>query len=65
MGRMCEVCGKRPGTGNVVSFSHRRARRTWQPNLQSVRAVVNGQPKRMLVCVSCLKAGKVAKRPTA
>jgi len=64
MGRICEVCGKRPSTGNLVSFSHRRSRRTFRPNLQTVRAVVNGKPKRLTACVSCIKAGKVVKRPT-
>jgi large subunit ribosomal protein L28 len=63
MPKVCEVCGKRPARGNTVSFSHRRGRRTWKPNLQSVRAVVGGQNKRINACVSCLKAGKVTKRP--
>ncbi|MBM3472454.1 MAG: 50S ribosomal protein L28 [Armatimonadetes bacterium] len=63
MPKVCEVCGKRPARGNWVSFSHRRSRRTWKPNLQSVRAVVGGQNKRINACVSCLKAGKVTKRP--
>jgi large subunit ribosomal protein L28 len=29
--------------------------------VQKVRAVVNGTPKRLHVCTSCLKAGKVQK----
>jgi large subunit ribosomal protein L28 len=29
--------------------------------VQRVRAIVNGAPKRVNVCTSCLKAGKVAK----
>ena len=29
------------------------------PNVQKVRAIVNGTPKRLHVCTSCLKAGKV------
>jgi large subunit ribosomal protein L28 len=63
MAKTCEVCGKRSARGNTVSFSHRRSRRTWKPNLQSVRAVVGGQTRRINACVSCLKAGKVAKAP--
>ncbi|MBM3499637.1 MAG: 50S ribosomal protein L28 [Armatimonadetes bacterium] len=62
MAKVCEVCGKRPARGNTVSFSHRRSRRTWKPNLQSVRAVVDGRSRRINTCVSCLKAGKVTKR---
>jgi large subunit ribosomal protein L28 len=65
MAKICEICGKHPSTGNLVSFSHRRSRRVWKPNLQSVRAVVDGRPKRINACVSCLKAGKVQKRPSA
>jgi large subunit ribosomal protein L28 len=62
MARTCEICGKGPSRGNLVSFSHRRTRRSWKPNLQTVRAVVDGRPKRVTTCVSCLKAGKVKKR---
>jgi len=65
MAKICEVCGKGPARGNLVSFSHRRSRRSWRPNLQSVRAIVDGRPKRINTCVSCLKAGKVTKRPIA
>jgi len=45
-----------------VSHSHRRSKRRWKPNIQKIRAVVDGSPKRVRVCTSCLKAGKVAKR---
>jgi len=36
-------------------------RRRWNVNLHPVRAKVNGGSKRLRVCSSCLKAGKVAK----
>jgi large subunit ribosomal protein L28 len=55
---VCEVCGKGPGFGNNVSFSHRRTRRRFNPNIQSVRTKVGGTPKRLNVCTSCIKAGK-------
>jgi large subunit ribosomal protein L28 len=42
-----------------VSHSHRRSPKRWNPNVQRVRALVNGTPKRLHVCTSCLKAGKV------
>jgi len=57
----CDVCGKGPGFGNSISHSHRRTRRRWNPNIQSVRAVVDGTPKRLNVCTSCIKAGKVTR----
>ena len=62
MAAVCEVCGKRPRVGMQVSHSHRRTKRRWMPNIQRVRAVVDGSPKRVRVCTSCLKAGKVTKR---
>ncbi|NLO04481.1 MAG: 50S ribosomal protein L28 [candidate division WS1 bacterium] len=57
----CYTCGKGPSTGYNVSNSMRHTKRTWKPNLQRVRALVNGSPKRIYVCTSCLKAGKVRK----
>jgi large subunit ribosomal protein L28 len=44
-----------------VSHSHRRTRRRFNPNIQPVRALVGGSRKRMNVCTSCLKAGKVVR----
>jgi len=44
-----------------VSHSHRRTKRRWNPNIQRVRAVVDGTPTRLYVCTSCIKAGKVVK----
>ncbi|MGH8826465.1 MAG: 50S ribosomal protein L28, partial [Jiangellaceae bacterium] len=49
------------GFGNSISHSHRRTPRRWNPNIQSVRTVVGGTPKRLNVCTSCLKAGKVTR----
>ena len=56
---VCDICGKRPGFGNNVSFSHRRTSRRFNPNIQHVRAKVNGTTRRLNVCTSCIKAGKV------
>ncbi|MCL1897332.1 MAG: 50S ribosomal protein L28 [Micrococcales bacterium] len=61
MAATCEVCGKVPGFGNNVSHSHRRTKRRWNPNVQRVRTVVNGTPKRIKVCTRCIKAGKVTR----
>lgn len=59
----CYVCGKRPSMGYNVSNSQRHTKRSWKPNLQRVRAMVDGSPRRIKVCTSCLKAGKVRKAP--
>lgn len=58
---VCDVCGKGPGFGNSVSHSHRRTRRRWNPNIQTVRTRVGGTPKRVNACTSCIKAGKVTR----
>ncbi len=61
MARVCEICGKKPGYGHHVSHAHNLTKRRWLPNLQRVRAVVNGQVKRIRVCARCIKAGRVIK----
>ena len=61
MASVCDVCGKRPQFGMSVSHSHKRNRRRWNPNIQRVRAVVAGAPRRANVCTGCLKAGKITK----
>ncbi|MDR1635068.1 MAG: 50S ribosomal protein L28 [Bifidobacteriaceae bacterium] len=61
MAAKCEICGKKPGFGFRVSHSHRRTKRRWNPNIQRVHAKINGTPKRLNVCTSCIKAGKVTR----
>ena len=61
MAKVCEICGKKPIVGNNVSHSHHKTRRRWLPNLQRVRAMMNGTKKRIKVCTNCLKSGKVLK----
>ena len=59
----CAICEKEPVHGNKLSItrSHvsNRAKRTWKPNLRTVKAVVDGQTKRIKVCAKCLHSGKV------
>ena len=59
MARKCEICEKKSSHGNNVSHSVRRTKRTWKPNIQRVRAVIDGVPQRIYVCTSCLRSGKV------
>ncbi len=58
---VCELCGKGPHFGMSLSHSHRRNKRRWNPNIQSVHALVNGSKKRINVCTSCIRSGKVTK----
>ncbi len=61
MAAVCDLCGKGPGFGNNVPWSRKRTRRRFDPNIQRVRAKIGGTPKRVNVCTSCLKAGKVSR----
>lgn len=59
MSKCCNVCGKGSVSGNQISHSIKHTKRIWRPNLQKVRAVVDGSPKRIYVCTRCLRSGKV------
>jgi len=61
MAAVCEVCGKHPSFGMSISHSHLRTKRRWNPNIQRIRAVVHGSTKRVHVCTSCIRAGKITK----
>jgi len=74
MSRRCEICDKSAVRGTII---HRRGQakkkggigqhvtaitpRLFQPNLQIVRATVNGATRRIKVCTNCLKSGRVLK----
>lgn len=74
MANSCSVCGKKTTFG--IKYARRGAKknkggsgakisgktnRTFKPNLQNVRAWVNGGVKRVTACTSCIKAGKIQK----
>jgi large subunit ribosomal protein L28 len=61
MAKVCEVCGRGPRFGNRVSHAHNVTSRRWEINLQRVHALVQGAPKRIRVCTSCIKSNKVQK----
>ena len=63
MAAVCDVCAKKPTFGHNVPWSKKKTNRRWNPNIQRVRAVINGSTKRIDVCTGCLKAGKVTKPP--
>ncbi len=58
---VCSICGKQPQVGMNVSHAHNRTKRRWKPNLQRVRAKIDGAVKRVYVCASCLRSGKIVK----
>ena len=57
----CSVCGKGVTFGQNVSHSNRKTNRMWKPNIRRVKAVVNGTPKKINVCTSCLRSNKVTR----
>lgn len=57
----CDLCGKGPQSGNNVSHANNKTKRVFNPNLQTVKALVNGAPKRIRVCTRCLRTGLVKK----
>lgn len=57
----CEVCGKGTATGSNVSHSNKHSKRTFKPNLQSVKIVEDGKNKKIKVCANCIKSGKVTR----
>lgn len=61
MARVCDICGKGPKFGNRISHAHNVTKRRWDVNLQSVRAKIGGGSRRLRVCTSCIKSGRVTK----
>ena len=74
MPRECDICGKKKAIGNQIErrgLAKKKGgigkkttgitRREFRPNLQTVRADVNGGVQRMKVCTKCIKSGRVKK----
>jgi large subunit ribosomal protein L28 len=61
MSEKCVICLKTTQVGNNVSHALNRTKRTWEANLQRVRANINGEVRRVKVCTRCLRSNKVKK----
>src|SRR5881397_933325 len=74
MSRRCEYCGKKTevgyqivrrglakAKGGVGKKVTGRTKRKFHPNLQRVRAVINGTVRRVRICTRCIKAGRLRK----
>ena len=58
MSRVCTVCGKGKTTGNNVSHSNRKTRRTWGANVQKVKIDMDGKVSSQYVCTKCMRTSK-------
>ena len=74
MANVCDICGKKPSVGRSLTYRGLpkkqggvglkitgNPKRRFMPNLQKVKAVINGANKYIKACTSCIKAGKVIK----
>lgn len=62
MARRCDICGKRPMSGNTVSKSMNHQRRVWRPNLIDVKTEIDGRTLTLKLCSRCLKSNYVVKK---
>jgi large subunit ribosomal protein L28 len=61
MAQRCETCGKGPQFGSRISHAHNVTNRRFNPNLQRVRALLDGVQRRVWVCTRCLRSGRITK----
>jgi len=76
MARICELTGKRPVKGNIIWRSGKAkksggigthvtaiTKRRFFPNLQRVKAIIDGEVRYIRVCAKAIKRGLVVKAP--
>ena len=63
MSKKCAVCGKGTVTGRKVSHAHNVTSRTWEPNLVSMKSIIDGTVRRIRVCTRCQRNGSVTRPP--
>lgn len=56
--KRCEITNKGKQYGNNVSFSLRRTRRSWSPNLQTKTIIVDGKKVRLKISTSAIRTLK-------
>ncbi|ACC97639.1 Ribosomal protein L28 [Elusimicrobium minutum Pei191] len=61
MSYKCQLCGKGSVTGGSYSHSHRNTKRTFRPNLQKQKVVLEGKTQTAYVCTKCIKSGFTTK----
>ena len=56
MANTCEICGKHPMAGRMVSHAHNVTPRVFAPNLRTIKVTEKGRSRRKKVCMKCLKS---------
>lgn len=59
MAKVCYFTGRKTSSGNNRSHALNITKRTVKPNLQKVRVLIDGKPKKVWVSARALKSGKV------
>lgn len=59
MAKVCYFTGRKTSSGNNRSHAMNKTKRTVKPNLQKVRVLIDGKPKKVWVSTRALKSGKV------
>ena len=59
MAKVCYFTGRKTTSGNDRSHAMNATKRTVKPNLQKVRVMIDGKPKKVWVSTRALKSGKV------
>lgn len=70
--KKCAICGKGEQSGKLVtrkgqykskggtgSKIARWSKRKFLPNLQKMRILINGHPKKIYICTQCIKKGEI------
>ncbi|MFC0233758.1 50S ribosomal protein L28 [Vagococcus entomophilus] len=59
MAKECYITGRKSKSGNSRSHAMNASKRSWKANLQKVRILVDGKPKKVWVSTRALKSGKI------
>lgn len=57
----CEICGRGPRVSRQISHAHNVSKRRQSPNIARHRVLLNGAPRYIALCTSCLRSGRVQK----
>ncbi len=58
MSIVCSICGKGKVSGNNVSHSHKKTKRSFNANVHKVTTETDGKISHDYVCTRCLRTAK-------